>query len=70
MNLLNSLLLDSFIHIRIFKTPWHAKDRFPGFRKRVGSLRAVGETQTLKIENFSCLIAVMWLKYCQNGVKP
>jgi hypothetical protein len=25
--------------------PWHAKDRFPDFRKRVGLLRAVGETQ-------------------------
>ena len=34
--------------------PWHAKDRFPDFRKRVGSLRAVGETQTLKTEYFSC----------------
>jgi hypothetical protein len=49
---------------------WHAKDRFSDFRKRVGSFRAVGETQTHKTEYFSCLIPVMWPKYCQNGVEP
>jgi hypothetical protein len=34
--------------------PSHAKDHFPDFRKRVGSLGAVREAQTLKTEHFCC----------------
>jgi hypothetical protein len=51
-------------------TPFARKDRFPDFRKRVGSLGAVGQTQSLKTEYLSCLIAAMWLNYFYNGVKP
>jgi hypothetical protein len=33
-------------------TPWHAKDRFPDVRKRVGSLGAVRETHTFKTKHY------------------
>jgi hypothetical protein len=32
-------------------------------------LRPLGETQTLKTEYLCCLIAVIWLKYCQKRRK-
>jgi hypothetical protein len=35
-----------------WKSSWHAKDRFPDVRKRVGSLGAVRETQTFKTKHY------------------
>ena len=36
--------------------PWHAKDRIPDVRKRVGSLGAVRETQNFKTKH--CILFV------------
>jgi hypothetical protein len=39
--------------------PWHAKDRFPDVRKRVGSLGAIRETHTFKTKHYILI-------YCRN----
>ena len=51
-------------------TPWHAKDRFTGFRWRVGSWGPPGKLQNFKTDHSLLIVAaVIWLKYCRYGVK-
>jgi hypothetical protein len=52
-------------HIRHLQ-PWKVKDRFPEILKKS---RLTGKGQG-NSNYYSYSIAVTWLKYCQNGVKP
>jgi hypothetical protein len=45
--------------------PWHTKDHFPDFRKRVGSMGAVGETQ--KISNTNIIVCRFLHVYKQKS---
>jgi hypothetical protein len=41
---------------------WHAKDRFPDVRKRVGSLKAARETQQFQTQHNSLYYISTWLQ--------
>ena len=53
-----------------YQPPWHAEDRFTGFRWRVGSWGPPGKLQNFKTDHMYLIVAaVTWLKYCRYGVK-